>query len=516
VVAGKNEGVTCRTAVHRGRRLALPVAFCFFALTCGIASGEDAALKSQRAKAIMAAGRYEEAIPLYKELLSELPGNPGIQLNLALAEHMAGHEKEAIPVFESVLKTQPHLMPALLSLGAAQLALNQPRQALAPLRKAVAAEPDNPDARGMLADALSGAGEFDQAAEQYRRLTELASNDPRAWYGLGMTYQAMATDAFDRLRKLTADSPFLAALIADTRVQRHQYRSAYFFYTQALRDLPELHGVHAALAEVYRKTGHPDWGAAEDAKERALAPPDCKLHSAECRFVAGHDLQAITLTPAGVPSAEALFWRAKAANELSLQALVRLGQLPPSVEYHRLRAGIARDQNHHLESANEWRAALALAPGNPALQQELAISLFLAADYRAALTEAEKVLALDRKSPQMNFTVGDSWLRLEEPEKAVPYLRTALLSDPKLLAAEASLGLALSRLGKFAEAVPHLEKSISLDDDGSLHYQLARAFQAAGNAALAQTAMAQYQELLKKNQEQKEEAAKETTVAPPQ
>ena len=70
----------------------------------------------------------------------------------------------------------------------------------------------------------------------------------------------------------------------------------------------------------------------------------------------------------------------------------------------------------------------------------------------------------------MNFIAGDSLLRLEEPEKAVPYLKAALAADPKLLAADASLGLALSRLGKNAEAVPHLEKALELDDDGSLHY----------------------------------------------
>jgi len=489
-------------------------------MTNGLAGAADLASQSQRAKAMMAAGEYEEAIPVYKELLAAMPGNPGIELNLALAEHMAGHEKEAIPVFESILKTQPRLMPALLSLGAARLALNQPAQAVAPLRKAVAAEPENRDARGMLADALSGAGEFDQAAGQYRKLTDLAPDDPRAWYGLGMTYQSMSVNAFERLQKLTPDSPFVAALIADTRVQRHQYRSAFYFYSEALKQLPELHGIHAALAEVYRKTGHPDWSAVEDAKERGLASPDCASHPAECRFLAGHDLQATELPPAGPrsgpPSAEALFWRAKAANELSLQAFIRPGQLPPSVEFHQLRAEVARDQNQHLEAANEWRAALAIAPRNPRLQQELAVSLFLAADYRAAVSEAEKVLAIDRKSPTMNFTVGDSWLRLEEPEKAVPYLQTALLSDPKMLAAHASLGLALSRVGKFSEAIPHLENSLGLDDDGSLHYQLARAWQAAGDAARARAAMAQYQELMKKNQQQKEEAARETMIAPPQ
>jgi tetratricopeptide (TPR) repeat protein len=492
----------------------LPTLF-FFALSQEILHAEDMAAKSQRAKDMMASGRFEEAIPIYKEMVAALPGNPGILLNLGLAEHMAGHEKEAIPIFESVLKTQPLLLPALLSLGAARLALNRPEQAIAPLRKGVNAEPENRDARGMLGDALNRAGHFDLAAEQYRKLTDLAPDDPRAWYGLGMTWQSMASNAFELLRKAGPQSPFVAALIADTRVQRHQYRSAFFFYNEALKQLPGLHGAHAALAEIYRKTGHPDWGATEDAKERALPAANCVLHAAECQFLAGHDLQATEL-PRTAPAPEALFWRAKAANELSLQAFVRLGQLPPSVEFHELRADIARGQNQHLESAKEWRAALELAPGNPRLQYELAVSLFLAADYRSALAETEKLLERNPRSSEINFTAGDSWLRLEEPEKAVPYLRAALVADPKMLSANASLGLALSRLGKFAEAIPHLEKSLELDDDGSLHYQLARAYQAAGDATKARTAMTQYQELLKKNQQQKEEAARETQIAPPQ
>ena len=165
-----------------------------------------------------------------------------------------------------------------------------------------------------------------------------------------------------------------------------------------------------------------------------------------------------------------------------MQAFFRLGQLPPSAELHQLRAEIARGQGQHLESVREWRAALALMPGNPRLRRELAVSLFMAQDYQAALAEAESLLKTDPKSPELNFIAGDSLLRLEEPEKAVPYLKAALAADPKLLAADASLGLALSRLGKHAEAVPHLEKALELDEDGSLYYQLGRAYQADGPA----------------------------------
>lgn len=500
----------------RGRaawRLAL---FSFLGLSFAASQPEDPAAKSQRAKEMMAAGQFSQAIPIYEELLRAMPDNPGIRLDLALAQHMSGREREAIPNFEAVLKVQPNLMPAWLSLAAARLALNQPELAVAPLEKVLAAEPRNQDARGMLGSALLYLGRFEQSAQQFRELTSLSPRDPRAWYGLGKSYESMATAAFDRLQKVDPTSPYVSALVAGTRVQNRQYRSAFFFYREALKQLPGLHGIHAALAEVYRKTGHPDWAAAEEAKERVLPAPNCAQHPGECQFLGGHDIQALTMPEGAAPSPEALYWQVKAANELALQSFFRLGQLPPSVESHELKAEILRNQKRHLESAKEWRAALELSPGNPRLEHELAVSLFLAEDYKAALAEAAAFLKANPQSAEMNFMAGDSLLRMEQPEQAIPYLRHALSAEPGLAAAHASLGLALSRLGKNAEAAPHLEKAIGLDDDGSLHYQLARAYQAAGQAEKARAAMAQYQEILKKNQEQKEAVAREAQIVPPQ
>ncbi len=121
----------------------------------------------------------------------------------------------------------------------------------------------------------------------------------------------------------------------------------------------------------------------------------------------------------------------------------------------------------------------------------------------------------DPRSSELNFIAGDCLLRLEEPEKALAYLRAALAADPKQTAADASLGLALSRLGKNAEAIPHLQKALEIDDDGSLHYQLAGAYRAAGDAEKARATMAKYQEIVKRNQEQKEEVAREAQIGPP-
>ena len=57
-------------------------ALSFLALAAVPPDADDLAAMSQRAKTLMAAGRFEEAIPVYKELLAAVPGNAGLLLNL--------------------------------------------------------------------------------------------------------------------------------------------------------------------------------------------------------------------------------------------------------------------------------------------------------------------------------------------------------------------------------------------------------------------------------------------------
>jgi hypothetical protein len=71
-------------------------------------------------------------------------------------------------------------------------------------------------------------------------------------------------------------------------------------------------------------------------------------------------------------------------------------------------------------------------------------------------------------------------------------------------------------VGKSAEAIPHLTKALELDQDGSLHFQLANAYRAAGDAEKARIMMAKYQEIVKRDQDAKEELAREAQIGPPQ
>src|SRR5713226_8746902 len=113
----------------------------------------DPAAKSRRAKELMAAGKFDEAIPLYRDLTRMLPNSPGPIMNLGLGLHMAGHERESVSQCQAALPLAPTHLPAPLFFAAAYIGLKQPAKAIEPLKEVVRPQPDNKEARLLLGEA---------------------------------------------------------------------------------------------------------------------------------------------------------------------------------------------------------------------------------------------------------------------------------------------------------------------------------------------------------------------------
>jgi tetratricopeptide (TPR) repeat protein len=477
-------------------------------------ANDNLAADSRQARELMAAQRYAEAVPIYERLVTALPGNLGLVLNLALAEEMAGEHARSLPHFQIVLKAQPNNVPALTTYSMALLQLNRNHQAIAPLRKLLGLQPDNGNALGMLADAELADNRFADAAGDYRKLTVQNDTDPRAWYGLGKAYESLASESFDHLNKAAPQSAYVAALLADSRLDRRQFRSAFFFYREAQRTLPNLPGVPAGLAAVYRETGHADWARVEQQREKELPSPDCQGEAAACAFLSGRLFEA-TRTTSSPSSPAGLFWMTKAYNSLASVAFDHLSRLPESVEIHALKAQTFHDHRQPLEAANEWAAAVKLSPEDPKLRHAQAAALFDAKDYQNVIRLVPDLLNDDPKSSELQYLLGASLLRTEQAEKALPFLQHAVTEAPAFLPAQAALGLVLVALNRDEQAVPHLQAALSLDDDGSLHYTLARAARSGGRTQLADEAMKQYQQIQKQNQAINEQLAKEAEISAP-
>ena len=457
----------------------------------------------------MAAEKFEEAIPIYRQLSQSVPNNPGLLLNLGMALQLAGHSRQAIPPLQSAIKLDAGIPPAWLFLGAAYLGAGAPARAIEPLKKYVGLEPGDPGGHQTLGDALLATDAFREAAAEYQKLAALDPNNPRAWYGLNRSYSALAESAFRSVEKTAPESAWWLALVADERVAHRQFKSAFFFYRKAEALEPKMPGLHLAIANVYRETGHADWAETEEKKEQ---PPDCASMPRACDFTAGHYLELIRRAGQTAPEA---YWQSRASAQLAREAFARLEQLPENPEIHELRAGLLRARRQNLEAIKEWRLALHYAPRDEHLREGLLSALYQARDYVAALPLVEELLREQPTSPELNLTKGDILLSSQETEKAIPYLKASLKLNPKLLAAHHALGRAYMQVGQPASAIPHLEAALPIDEDGSLRYQLARAYQATGQPELSRKTLAEYEQRQKADLEDKSKLEEELKITPP-
>lgn len=479
------------------------------------AQNEDAlTTQSHHAHELMAAGKFKEAVPLYRSLVKALPDNPGIIMNLGLALHMAGEDEPAIAQFEKVLKLEPGHLLARMFLGASYLGLGQPEKAVPLLEKVVEAAPEDAGARGLLADALISLERYDEAAEQYRELTQLTPQDAKSWDGLGRSEEALARRALEKLQDVAPGSAYWLALVAESRVKDQQYSSAFYFYRQALEHMPGLRSAHAAVAEIYRKTGHADWAAVEEEKESALGLPDCTQEKFECDFRTERFLTLIAEVKR-LDTPESFYWRARAHNRLALEAFGHLAELPPSVELHALKARIQSEHKEYREAAEQWEEALKLSPGNRRIQKELALSVSLSGDNARAEALLRGLIKDEADSPEVNYLLGNTLLSQQKPDEAIPYLEKAVGRQPQLLTAQDALARAYLQIGRSAEAIPHLKAALPADQNGSLHYQLARAYQMSGQQELARTTLAEYERITKAATEQRRSLQEEVQITPP-
>ena len=462
----------------------------------------------------MGADRFDEAATIYAELVRAVPGEPGLRLNLGMALAMAGRPREAVPHLEAALTGRPDLLPAALFLGAVHMELGQPARAVEPLETFLAAQPAHTDARQMLGEALLALERHDSAARHFRILAEQAPKDPRAWFGLGRSYEGLSQGAFQELQVSAPESAFILLLVAEGMEAQERDKSAFALYREALEKRPGLAEAHEALARIYERDGHPEWAAAEREKASGLPPPDCSTLTLECDFRGGRH-RAVLDASRSLRTAESRYWQSRAAGELAREAFTRLDALGPSPEATLIRVQILRAQRRYGESKETLEKAVETWPEDLRLRQELATLLFIAREYEAARPVLEGLLKGDPGSPDLNLLLGEVWLAQRQPEKAVPYLEEALSGDPKRLRAKGALGQAYLDSGQAERAVPHLEAALETDQDGSLHFQLARAYQATGQADRARQTRQEFQEIQRANAAREESEQEEFSITPP-
>ena len=198
------------------------------------------------------------------------------------------------------------------------------------------------------------------------------------------------------------------------------------------------------------------------------------------------DYEAAFHTLGGLPtteskSPETAYWRARCYEKLATAAYLKLYQADPnSYRWHQLMGDIEAAKGDDGKAIEEYHAAVLLKPSLPNLHYSLGHLLWKDLKVPEARIELEAELASNPHHAGALTDLGDSYLLEHQPEKALPYLTSALAADAGNLDIHRDLGTAYSELGDYQKAEEEGKIAVAADHDGSVHYKLARAYQALG------------------------------------
>lgn len=173
--------------------------------------------KADKARLALAEERFEEAAKLYAELVKADPNNIGLRLSFGIAEQACGRHDRAVEQFREVVARDPRFAAGWRLLGDSLAKLGKLEQAVAAYEAAMRLDPRRMDLQLALAFQYRQVGRHSDAANLYLQVARLDPTEARAWYGLGLSYLAMARMHFTALEKDPSGAPWIERLRAGTR-----------------------------------------------------------------------------------------------------------------------------------------------------------------------------------------------------------------------------------------------------------------------------------------------------------
>ncbi|NNF51612.1 MAG: tetratricopeptide repeat protein [Gammaproteobacteria bacterium] len=138
------------------------------------------------------------------------------------------------------------------------------------------------------------------------------------------------------------------------------------------------------------------------------------------------------------------------------------------------------------EASNEYRLALESAPSDTDTRLALAWVLELKGNDEAALSEIEKVLAIEPRSAKAHYLKGALLAKSDLNREALTHLQQAVTIQPDAATPRLLLATTLMRSGAWTDAAQHYEKLVARQsDDAILLYRLGMARLAAGRCEQA-------------------------------
>ena len=191
--------------------------------------------------ALSEAGRYDEALTMFEAAERLKPGNEIVNMLM----NVARARQQSVPQIEpmkSYAKTHPDDLNVRLQLVQLLTYTHRASEAAVYFDEIGKLNPTDPRVYSMIGVLHSTTGNYEKAAEAYRKLLELGEN-PAAYLGLANIYAKSgqvdeAVKAYDKVFELKPDSPNIIKLYADFLRDNGRRREALAMYQRSLTMLP--------------------------------------------------------------------------------------------------------------------------------------------------------------------------------------------------------------------------------------------------------------------------------------
>lgn len=351
--------------------------------------------------------------------------------------HQQARFTEAIPVLRRARQMEPGDYFANLLLGIDLLRTGKAAEALPRLELAARTRPGEEIPEEYLGEAEASLGRNAQAAEAYRQAVVRGHSSEQA-------LEAWAGFALERFRQIGVNLRATEAGVATVR------------------------RLAAAAAEPAMSMVCD--GSTIPSLERKLAPQ-----------------------PAGLQSSAETDTAYKLSICYAVEAGKAAAQLQDGVEdagaLHRLRGDVLlRLKGDAAAAQQEYRQAIAVRPGDPALVERLAEAQLTAGDTEGARQSAQAALAIDAHQREALRTLASLAMSNRDYEHALPWLRQLDAESPGDQTVQVELSKALAQTGNAADALKYLASALAAgypDEKGALHALEARVLRDMGRDAEA-------------------------------
>ena len=200
---------------------------------------------------------------------------------------------------------------------------------------------------------------------------------------------------------------------------------------------------------------------------------------------------------------EVLFMSTHYYSELASKAAQELASgAPTSPQAEQLEAEAFESQGDWDKATAEYRKILEEHPQRRGIHYRLGRALLSKnpPDVENAKKELNEELKIDPDNAAAEFVLGETARQAGQWDEAAGHFSRASKLDEGFQEAYLALGMSLNSAGKFADAIPPLEKYVKLQPaDPAGHYQLGTAYARTGRKQEAQREMTLQQEMAAKS-----------------